>query len=106
MRRFRLFCQRFGLAITLVFAAHLVCVLGMAVSESWHHAIHQDCDDDDHDCGAVVLAHGGFFDQLETILPVERPPLPEPLPLTVSAPENVPALFLSWRLLEHAPPAA
>ena len=106
MSRFRHIVRRFGLAIALLFAAHLVCLLGMAVSESWHHAIHQDCDDDDHDCGAVVLAHGGFFDQLDTVVPVERPRLPKPMPLIGVSGWVAPALFLTWRLLEHAPPIA
>jgi hypothetical protein len=92
---------KFALALAVI--AHLVLALGMAANHEVHEWIHGDADHEEHECVVQLLLHGGCDSATVeapalTLLPLAS----EPAPALVFA--DVPSLFLTGGILEHAPP--
>ncbi len=82
-----------GFAVALVLAA----------APELHERLHHDEDGDHHECLATVLHAGGCDDTaLAPVLADFVMPLPEVAPLEYT--REAGSLFLSFRILEHAPP--
>ena len=95
----------FRRAVTALLIAQLLVVVAMTVSPALHHWAHHDSDSQDHECAVTLFAHGGCDGVpsvlvLVVFLAVTRRLLHRHAAVWV---EN---LFLSRRVLEHAPPVA
>ena len=79
-------------------------VMGMALVPQWHHGLHKDADQADHEYRCVVawLVQGGCdSSDSVTLVPSYAPPL---LPVVFVEVENLTSLSVFRSLLEHAPP--
>ena len=90
-------------ALALAVIAHLVLALGMAANHEIHEWIHGDAEHEEHECVVKLLLHGGC----DTVV-VEEPVIAvRPLarePALALALADVPSVFLTGGVLEHAPP--
>jgi hypothetical protein len=91
------------LALTFIVLAHLVLALGMAANHALHEWIHGEAEHAEHECVVKLLLYGGcdtaaVEEPVIAALPLAR----EAAPVLVLA--DVPSVFLSGAVLEHAPP--
>lgn len=94
----------FQRGITALLIAHLLVIMAMTVCPELHHWAHHDSDCPDHECAVTLFAHGGCDGApaavvLVVFLAVLRQCLQQRGDIWVGN------LFLSRRVLEHAPPA-
>jgi len=61
-RAFQLQNPGFRRAVVALVLAHLLLIMAMAASPELHKWIHQDADDDDHDCAVTLFIHGASSD--------------------------------------------
>lgn len=93
----------FQRAIVALLVAQLLAVVAMTVCPALHHWAHHDSDSQEHECLVTLFAHGGFDGApvalvLVIFLAVSRQCLQRPNVVWIES------LFLSRRVLEHAPP--
>ncbi|MEI8235001.1 MAG: hypothetical protein WCH57_09985 [Verrucomicrobiota bacterium] len=93
----------FRRAIVALLVAQLLVVVAMTVCPALHHWAHPDADDQDHECVVTLFAHGGCDGvpvalTLVVFLVVPRTCVQRICTIWIES------LFLSHRVLEHAPP--
>jgi hypothetical protein len=94
-------------ALVFLLVANFLMVVALAASPQLHKLFHDDADHCDHECAVTVMISGGsdgstppqVFDA-GTLLVQGSNLLPE------IHPSDVPSLFLSAHIFEHAPPLA
>jgi hypothetical protein len=76
----------------------------LAVCPELHKLIHQDADDEHHDCAVTAILSGGIeHTPIVPVLSVAPAPAFECIDLSFDA-QAAASFFLSCRILEHAPP--
>ena len=93
----------FRRAIVALLVAQLLAVVAMTVCPRLHHWAHNDSDSQEHECVVTLFAHGGCDGApvslvLVVFLAVIRTGVQRGCAVWVES------LFLSRRVLEHAPP--
>jgi hypothetical protein len=90
--------------IAFALVASVLFVLGLAANPRWHERVHQHGHEQTHEVCAVDLFASGSVDSATTATPlivfaaIESTSLP-------MATVDVPSVFLTGSVLEHAPPA-
>jgi hypothetical protein len=104
LKRLQLRNIAFQRGLTALLIAQLLVIMAMTVCPELHHWMHHDSDSPDHECAVTLFAHGGCDGAPAAIavvffLAVLRQCLQRRGNVWVGS------LFLSRRVLEHAPPA-
>jgi hypothetical protein len=91
--------------IASVVVAHLLLVVTMAAAPRLHSFFHHDADHGDHTCAVTdMLSGGGGDDALNQRLTVDAILPHQFCSVAEFDPEWIASLFLTNRVLEHAPP--
>jgi hypothetical protein len=94
-------------ALVFLLVADLLMVVALAASPQLHRLFHHDADHCDHECAVTVMISGGSDGS-------STPPVFDAGTLLVQGfsflaeihPSDVPSIFLSAHIFEHAPPLA
>jgi hypothetical protein len=76
----------------------------LSASPGLHQRIHPDAHQLDHNCIATLVAHGQYQQSTSTPLVVVQIPRAQPAAIPTAPSTEVPSLFLTARIFEHAPP--
>ncbi len=91
---------------TVLLLAHLLAVLALAACPEWHHWLHADADDDEHQCAVTLFRSGGADAPTPPAAAAPAPwghapaAVPPAWPVVRVAP-----VFSSARIFEHGPPS-
>lgn len=91
-------------AIAFALVASVVFVLGLAANPRWHERAHQHSQDPTHEICAVDLFASGSVDSATSAMPLIVFAAVEIQSLPVAV-VDVPSIFQTGSILEHAPPA-
>lgn len=91
-------------AVALALVASVVFVLGLAANPHWHERAHQHGQEQTHEVCAVDLFASGSVDSATGATPLIVFAAIESTSLPVVV-VDVPSIFLTGSVLEHAPPA-
>ena len=78
--------------------------IALSVSPQLHQRVHPDAHQLDHNCVATLVAHGHYQHSTSTPLVVVQIPPAQPAVIPKAVLAEVPSLFLTARIFEHAPP--
>lgn len=94
-------------ALVFLLVADLLMVVALAASPQLHQLLHPGADHCDHECAVTVMISGGSDGSPAPAVFDAGAPLVQGFNLLAEIhPSDVPSLFLSAHIFEHAPPLA
>jgi hypothetical protein len=94
-------------ALVFLLVADLLMVVALAASPQLHQLFHHDANHGDHECAVTVMISGGSDGSPTPPVFDAGTPLVQGFNLLAEIhPSDVPSLFLSAHIFEHAPPVA
>jgi hypothetical protein len=96
--------KRFWALTALVVLVQLLVVQAMAASGAFHQCLHDDADDQGHECAVNLMLQGGYDTVTPDVIPVTIDSVPPSAPPVVSISADFTPGHLVGGVLAHAPP--
>jgi hypothetical protein len=96
--------KRFWALTALVVLVQLLVVQAMAASGAFHKCLHDEADDQGHECVVNLMLEGGYDTVTPEVIPVTIDSVPPSAPPVVSISADFTPVHLVGGVLAHAPP--